>query len=52
MYSWTAEVPVSMNKLLKSRWELRLEGRVYSSSRPYSLSPKIQFYYVYPVLPN
>lgn len=50
-YSWNVKIPVSANKLLRSEWDVKLEGSVYSSSKPYTLIPEIRFTYVYPILP-
>ncbi len=56
-YTWMTNFSVSsppstINKLLRSSWEVKIDGTVTNVSKPYSLTPKIRFSYVFPILPD
>lgn len=51
-YTYNAQFAVVSNKLLKSRWDAKLEGSVSKYTKYYSLTPSITFRYVYPELPR
>ena len=51
-YTFNADIPVVTNKLLKSKWNAKLEGNVSKYTKSYSLTPSITFSYVYPQLPQ
>lgn len=51
-YSWNAKIDVNNNKTLKNIWKVKLDGRVFDESKPFSLTPELRFNYVYPILPN
>ncbi|WP_446896970.1 hypothetical protein ACSVC9_08005 [Clostridium sp. LBM24168] len=51
-YTFTTDVPVLNNKLLKNVWTFKLDGNVSKYTGTYKLLPEITFHYVYPVLPH
>ncbi|MBE6049349.1 MAG: hypothetical protein E7214_01465 [Clostridium sp.] len=51
-YVFNAKFPVISNTLLKSRWDVKLEGSVSKYTKYYSVTPEIRFLYVYPELPR
>lgn len=56
-YTWIANYsvarpPSTINKLFRNKWDVKIDGTVSDTSKPYSLTPKIHFSYVFPVLPQ
>lgn len=49
---WQIKVPVSPKGLLRNVWAFKLEGKVNDMFSEYTLSPTLEFKYVYPILPR
>lgn len=56
-YTWIANFsvarpPSTVNKYFHDKWDVKIGGTVTDASKPYSLTPKVKFSYVFPVLPQ
>lgn len=51
-YSWISDISVLREHKFHNIWDFELGGKVSRENRPYSLTPRITFSYVYPVLPR